>query len=423
MAAAGDVLCAEAPRAEEPGPGAAPASPVASGRQADLQQPKRPSSAFFLWFVENREALAAEIGSAGSAVAKVAGERWRQLGADESQPFEDRAARAKAEYTQAMADFVAQGGVPKRCSRKGAPKEQRGRSAAPKKPWGGAYGVFFADVREEIKASLPAGTRVGEITRTAGRRWREMPEAERKPYQERYAVLYADFVAALAAHGSSAKVPRPDFVRSASVSLGPAKGWKVVAWRNSGKALRWKIVEPRRTGRPFRTFTSFRALRGSVEERVYAQLGQAKLGLVRRLDVTETPRKARKVAHGTPEKPRAGQWACGCAAHLLRHPRCGGSAPALLHLGTRTTFGRGETCDVVLESQAAPQMLSRCHAALEAGADGTFMLTDKSVNGILVNGKRSLGTCALQSGDVVTFGPQLPEPELDYVLEKRPCGA
>jgi len=417
-----------------------------------LEQPKKPASAYFMWFAENREALQAETGAgAGRAVAKVAGERWKQLSADESEPFEERAAKARAEYKQAMADFLAQGGV-RRVQRHVSAKGKRGlKQPAPKKPWGGAYGVFFAEQREAIGATLPeeSNAKAGftALQKEAARRWKEMTAAERQPYRERH-------VAMLAEHAASEKGGRPagaELVRSASVSQGPAKGWKVLAWRTLGKAMRWKIMEPRAPGRPFRTFSNFRALRGSVDEKVYAQLRQAvRPGLVRRLDgprrrkaveasaEAETPKpapKQRRVDVETPEKAlqlveRTTQAptqvertqaapAAGASWVLVRHARCGGSAPPLLRLKARTAVGRGEQCDARLECRQAPQMISRCHAVIECTPDACTV-TDKSVNGILVNGKRALGTSKLFAGDIITFGAQTPEPELDYVLEPRP---
>jgi pSer/pThr/pTyr-binding forkhead associated (FHA) protein len=83
-------------------------------------------------------------------------------------------------------------------------------------------------------------------------------------------------------------------------------------------------------------------------------------------------------------------------------------------------IGRGDSCDVVLDSRRTPQMLSRCHVVLNR-EEGLFTLTDQgSLNGVLVNGERMKGKQALVDKDVVTFGVPTPHPELDYIFESRP---
>lgn len=43
---------------------------------------------------------------------------------------------------------------------------------APKKPAGGAYGVFVSENRAAIQATLPAGSGVPAIGKEAGRQWK-----------------------------------------------------------------------------------------------------------------------------------------------------------------------------------------------------------------------------------------------------------
>lgn len=126
----------------------------------------------------------------------------------------------------------------------------------------------------------------------------------------------------------------------------------------------------------------------------------------------------------TPSKELETQrWNCGCDAHFKRHPHCiaaGSQQPLLVHLRDYMVIGRGDTCDVILDSRRTPQMISRCHVVLNR-EEGLFTLTDQgSLNGVLVNGERVLGKQALANGDVLTFGVPTPHPELDYVFEMRP---
>merc|ERR1712194_272633 len=70
--------------------------------------PKRPPSAFWLWQVENRDALIKEAGTNKiPVIGKLAGVKWGQLSDDVKKPFEKRAKEAKDEYTKALAEWKA----------------------------------------------------------------------------------------------------------------------------------------------------------------------------------------------------------------------------------------------------------------------------------------------------------------------------
>jgi len=461
---------------------AAPEAPEeeAAPEEEYLKEPKRPTSSYFLWYVENREAVSTAVGKGVTtgALARIAADHWKALSPEERAPYEAKAAERKAEYQQALADFVARGGVPRRRARK---DQADPVPRLPKRPCGGAYGEYLRSHRAEVRALLPADAQVYDVTRECARRWKQLPEEAREEYQER-------FQARLDEYNDTYKdaIPVTGVARSATVTQGPAKGWKVQAWMNSGKAVQWRIFEPRKSGRAFRTFNNFKALRGNVDKKVYRQLSQmVKPGLVRRLSARaprggrkeavaqpledETPSKRRRRGQGedgalvkaapaggrhgqagadleTPDRlerplmatqayfppeerrPRGKAWTCSCEAHLVRHQRCtaseGSHQPKVIHLrDTAVTIGRAESNDVVLNSTRTPQMLSRCHAKLfsEGGSCGSaYSLTDQgSTNGILLNGKSLQGTCQLNNGDVVTFGVQTAHPEFDYIFESR----
>lgn len=123
-----------------------------------------------------------------------------------------------------------------------------------------------------------------------------------------------------------------------------------------------------------------------------------------------------------PSPAEGKEWPPGVDAIMRRHPRCvfaGQLQPLLVHLRDYMLIGRGDTCDIVLDSRRTPQMVSRCHAVLNR-EDGIFTMSDQgSLNGVLVNGERVRGKQALANGDVITFGVPTPHPEFDYVFETR----
>lgn len=113
-------------------------------------------------------------------------------------------------------------------------------------------------------------------------------------------------------------------------------------------------------------------------------------------------------------------WTCGCPAHLRRHPRCGGEGPVRVHL-TRdvTVVGRGDTCHVALRSLKTPQMISRNHAVIRHESCRFVIADQGSLNGVFINGERVHGERAICSGDIITFGAPIAEPEFDYIFEEK----
>lgn len=175
---------------------------------ASVEQPKKAASAYFLWLAEHRAEIQKEIGTGkGSEVTKAAGEKWKAVSAEDKKPFEERAAKLKEEYTAALKDFKEGGGEVTRRSKKDK-SEKRGKKAnkdpnAPKKPVGGAYGVYLAENREEIKKGLPAGHKITDVARVGGARWKALPEAERKVYQEKFLAKNNEYTSALAEYKAS----------------------------------------------------------------------------------------------------------------------------------------------------------------------------------------------------------------------------
>lgn len=71
-------------------------------------KPKKAMSAYFLWLNENREQNVKEAGTSNlGAVAKLAGEKWKGMSADQRKVYEDKAAKLKAEYEKEMAAWKA----------------------------------------------------------------------------------------------------------------------------------------------------------------------------------------------------------------------------------------------------------------------------------------------------------------------------
>jgi hypothetical protein len=63
----------------------------------------------------------------------------------------------------------------------------------PRKPIGGAYGVFLKENRPMIVASLPAGHEITDVTKEASKLWKALAHIQKKPYQETYEKLHGEW--------------------------------------------------------------------------------------------------------------------------------------------------------------------------------------------------------------------------------------
>jgi hypothetical protein len=177
---------------------------------ASTAQPKKAPSAYFLWLNENRAEISKEIGSSKiPEVARKASEKWKAITAEEKKSYEDRAAKAKVEYDEAMRAFKEEGGVVMRKSKKD--KKPKKDKDAPKRPAGGGYGVYLAQNREEIKKVMPADHKITDLAKVAAARWKALSESDKKVYedqyktkQEEYKKALEEYKAARASHESEA---------------------------------------------------------------------------------------------------------------------------------------------------------------------------------------------------------------------------
>merc|ERR1712224_644010 len=109
-----------------------------------------------------------------------------------------------AQFDKDMASFLAAGGektkgvtalrTEKRKAREGKKKKDPN---APKKPAGGAYGVFLAEKRPEFMKACE-GQPVSAVTKLAGEKWRALFDAAKKPYQDKFLKKQEEYKAALA---------------------------------------------------------------------------------------------------------------------------------------------------------------------------------------------------------------------------------
>merc|ERR1712070_953270 len=75
----------------------------------------------------------------------------------------------------------------------------------PKAPAGGAYGVFLAENRAKIVASLPKDHKITDVSKAAGEEWKALSDADKKPYQDKYAIKSEEYKKAMEEYKANAK--------------------------------------------------------------------------------------------------------------------------------------------------------------------------------------------------------------------------
>lgn len=170
---------------------------------AAVEEPSKPQSAYFLYVNATRLAVQKELGvKAFGPVTKVQADRWKTLAAGEKAKYETEAAELKAKYERDLAVYKEAGGVvgQKRQDKKDAKKAKAEKAAKkeanadkPKKPAGGAFGVWLNKHRAEIQKSLPAGSPCTAVAPVASAKWKAMSEAEKVPFEQEYLELKAKY--------------------------------------------------------------------------------------------------------------------------------------------------------------------------------------------------------------------------------------
>ena len=169
---------------------------------ASLTQPKKPvGGAYGVFMNEKRSEFQKElVGQKASQVSRLASERWKKLSENEKAVYQKKYEAVKAKYDKDLKAFEDAGGVKEKVKRKG--KDEDGKKKKkdpnrPKKPAGGAYGIYLSENREAIKKSLPKDHKITDVSKKAGEQWKALSEAAKKPYQQKYEKKSQEYKAAM----------------------------------------------------------------------------------------------------------------------------------------------------------------------------------------------------------------------------------
>jgi hypothetical protein len=171
-----------------------------------LQQPKQPvGGAYGIFLSEKRpEFTKACEGQRASAISTMAGEAWKKLSDVQKAPYQKKYETAKAAYEKDIAAFLAAGGQKAKGARALRTEKRNGGNQKkdrdpnkPKKPAGGAFGIFLSENRAKIVKSLPAGHKITDVTKAAGAQWKALSAEARKPYETVYVKKADEFKTAM----------------------------------------------------------------------------------------------------------------------------------------------------------------------------------------------------------------------------------
>jgi len=170
------------------------------------EQPKRPAGgAFGVFLAEKRpEFTKACEGQKATAVSKLASEKWQAVSEKEKAQYQKKYEEKKAQFETDMKAFLDAGGektkgvAALRAEKRKAKEAKKKDPNAPKKPAGGGYGVFLAENRAAIVKKLPADHKITDVSKAAGEQWKNLSDAAKKPYQDKFLKKQEEYKAAFA---------------------------------------------------------------------------------------------------------------------------------------------------------------------------------------------------------------------------------
>ena len=156
---------------------------------------------------EKREEFTKKAAAAGDtsfgAGAKLLGAAWLSMSAEEKASYEKKFADAMAAFKayKESDDYVA----PERKAKKGEEPKRAKDKDVPKKPVGGAYGIFMQEKRAEFtkQAEAAGDTGFGAAAKLASVAWKTLPEEEKLAYDERFKVAMAKYKEDMAAYAET----------------------------------------------------------------------------------------------------------------------------------------------------------------------------------------------------------------------------
>lgn len=157
-------------------------------RKKDPSKPRGRLSAYMYFGQTLRPALRQQHPEASvTELAKLIGQKWRELSDDDKKPYEDLAEQDKERYRREMENYVPTPGYER--------KKKRRNADQPKKPLS-AFFLYSAKRRPDLKVKNPE-MKLGDFAKVIGSEWREMTDDDKKPFADSAAILKEEYVKAM----------------------------------------------------------------------------------------------------------------------------------------------------------------------------------------------------------------------------------
>jgi len=166
-----------------------------------LEQPKKPAGGAFGRFLAEKRSHFMKLceGKPISEVTKLGGAEWKKLSDKQRAPYQKQFVEAQQKYTADMEAFLAAGGVKQKGAAAMRTEKRKAKEAktaakdpnAPKRPAGGAYGCYLAAHRAQFQKECPGS--VAGVAKLAGERWKALPVAQKKKYEDEYEKKKAEY--------------------------------------------------------------------------------------------------------------------------------------------------------------------------------------------------------------------------------------
>lgn len=169
-----------------------------------MPKPKGKSSAYAFFVTAEKEKFQEE--NPGAKIVfgdfmKGCGAKWRDMDTNDKAPYQKKADRDRERYEAEMEDYVPAPGEGKKGKKRKTPKDPN----APKRPQT-AFFIFSADHRDAVKEELGPGSKVGDVAKRLGEKWRDIENTpEKEAYQERAVQAKAEYDEAMRQYMNSAK--------------------------------------------------------------------------------------------------------------------------------------------------------------------------------------------------------------------------
>jgi hypothetical protein len=185
------------------------------------EEPKKVTGGAFGRFLnEKRAELTEELkGKPASEVVKLASERFKALSEEGRASYEKKYKLAVEQYEKDLNSFLAAGGEKKAIKKKEKKSDEKKASRvkkqtdpdAPKKPVGGAYGIFSNEKREEFtKVLAEKGEKgFGPVAKMTSEAFKALSDVEKSTYEQKYAQKVAEYKEAYASYAAKIQAESP----------------------------------------------------------------------------------------------------------------------------------------------------------------------------------------------------------------------